>query len=97
MRGDLLAAAILATQKIMFDETKCRYNKRQGVEVALRNHILEAIDDNYLQLLRNSTADMINNTITEIFTFITSTYGKLSPSQLKECERVIDDIIYDPS
>ena len=40
---------------------------------------------------------MINNTIPEIFTFLTNTYGQFSSSQLKERERVINDIVYDPS
>ena len=40
---------------------------------------------------------MINDTIPEIITFLRDTYGKLSPSQLKERERVIYHMIYDPS
>ena len=40
---------------------------------------------------------MINDSIPGIFTFIQDTYGQLSPSQLKERKRSIDDIIYGPS
>ena len=40
---------------------------------------------------------MINNTIPDMFTFLTTTYGKLLPSQLKERERVLNDMIYEPS
>ena len=40
---------------------------------------------------------MINETIPEIITFLRDTYGQLSPSQLKERERAIDDMIYNPS
>jgi len=97
VRADPLTAAEIATQKVMFNETKRWYNKCQSVEVALRNQISEVIKDDYLQPLRNSTTDIINNIIPEIFTFLTNTYGQLSPSQLKERERVIDDMIYDPS
>ena len=40
-------AANIATQKIVFDETKRRYNECQGVEVALRNQISEAIESKW--------------------------------------------------
>ena len=97
VRADPLVAAKLATQKIMFDVTRHRYNECQSVEVTLRNQILEAIEDDYLHPLHNNKTDMINNAIPEVFTFLTDTYGQLFPSQLKKRERVIDDIIYNPS
>ena len=37
-------AAEIATQKITFDEEKKQYNECQGVEIALRNQIIEAIE-----------------------------------------------------
>ena len=67
------------------------------MEVALRNQISEAIEDACLQPLRNSTTDMITSTISAIFTILRDIYGYLSPSQLKEYKRNIDDMIYDPS
>ena len=39
VRADPLTAADIATQKIMFDETKHWYNECQDVEAALRNQI----------------------------------------------------------
>ena len=58
---------------------------------------MEAIDDDYLQPLRDITTDMINSSIPDIFTFLRDTYGKLSPAQLRERERAIDDLVYDPT
>ena len=69
LRADPLTAADIATQNIMFNTTKRRYNECQGVEVALLNQISEAIEDNYLQPLRNSTTGMITSTIPEILLF----------------------------
>ena len=74
-----------------------RYNECQAVEMTLRNQLVEAIDDDVLQPLRNTATDMINSLIPDIITFLVDTYGKLSPSQLRERERVIDDMTYDPA
>ena len=41
--------------------------------------------------------DMINEPIPEIFTFLKNTYGQLSPAQLKESKRAIDDMVYNPA
>ena len=92
-----LTATDIATQKIVHDEMRRQYNECQAVEAALRNQIIDAVESDYLQPLRNPTTDMINNTIPEIINFLRNTYGQLSPSQLKERERAIDDMIYDPS
>lgn len=97
VRAVPLTAADIATQKITFDEEKRRYNECQAIEVALRNQVTEAIEDEYLQPLRNVTTDMIHTPIPDIFTFLGNTYGKLSPQQLRQREKVIDDIIFDPT
>ena len=65
--------------------------------MALRNQIVEAIEEEYLQPLRNNITDMITSTIPVIFGFLQLNYGNLSPSELKERERTLDDMIYDPS
>lgn len=98
LRGAVpLSAADIATQKIAFDEELRRYNECQAVETALRNQIIAAIEPEYVQPIRNIHTDMINDTIPMIFGFLRDTYGNLSPSQLKARERVIDDMIYNPS
>ena len=96
IRAAALTAGEIALQKIAHDERKRLFNEVQAVEVALRNQIVEAIDDDYLQPLRDTTTDMINSSIPDIFTFLRDTYGKLSPAQLRERERAIDDLVYNP-
>jgi hypothetical protein len=39
---------------------------------------------------------MLNDSIPDIFTFLTDTYGQLSPSELKLREKIVDEMVYDP-
>ena len=55
------------------------------------------MDKVYLQKLRDSTTDMMQCSIPDIFDFLRATYVILSPTQLKAKETDIDNIIYNPS
>ena len=92
-----LTVADIATQKIDHDELLRQYNECQAVEAVLRHQIIDAIDDDYMQPLHNATTHTINHTIEQIITFLRTTYGQLSPSQLRERKRAIDDMVYDPA
>ena len=91
-----LTAADIATQKLAHDELKRQFNECQAVEAALRKQIVEAIDGEYLQALRNPVTDTITNSILDIFDFLKRSYGRLSPGQLKQKETVIDNLVFDP-
>ena len=97
VRAAPLTPGDIAAQKIAFDESKRQFNECQAVEVALRNQIIEAIDPDYLQPLRNAVTEMLNDSIPDIFTFLTDTYGQLSPSDLKLREKIVDEMVYDPA
>ena len=60
------------------------YNEVQAIETALRNQVIEAIDAEYLEPIRNTTTDMINNGIPVVFTFLRANYDGITPGQLKE-------------
>ena len=92
-----LSATDIATQKIAHDERKHAYNECQAIENTLRKQLIKAIDETYTRPLRDPTTDMIISSITVIFNFLQLTYGKLSPSQLKQRENTVDDLIFDPS
>ena len=92
-----LMAADIATQKLMHDEIKRQFNKCQAVEAALQKQIIEAIDGEYLQPLRNPTTDTIKDSVLDIFDFLKKLYGRLSPAQLKQKETILDNFIYDPA
>ena len=64
----------------MFDEAKRTFNECQAVEVALKNQIIDAIATEFLQPLLNAVTEMLNDSIPDIVTFLTDTYGQLSPA-----------------
>ena len=92
-----LTAADIATQQVAHDQQKREYNEVQAVELVLRKQIIMAIDDEYLQPLRDPVSDTIQCSILDIFSFLKTTYGRLSPGQLKEKEMLIDNFVYDPA
>ena len=92
-----LTTAEIATQKIAHNKLVRQYNEYQAAEMALRNHIISPIESNYFQPILNLHTDMINETIPEIVTFLRDTYGQLSSAQLKERERDIDNMVYNPA
>ena len=63
----------------------------------LSNHIMKAIEEGYLGLLRNTTMDMITSGIPDIFTFLVSTYRDILPGELKTRENTVDNMIYNHS
>ena len=79
--------------RIEHDDMKRLYNEGQAVETALRNQFIEAINNEYLEPLRNPTTDMIIDS----FAFLRANYGQITPGQLKQRECAIDNLTYDPS
>ena len=63
-----LTAADIATQKLAHDELKHQYNECQAVEMALRKQVTAAIDEEYLQALRDLITDTIQCSIFDILT-----------------------------
>ena len=41
--------------------------------------------------------EMLNETIPKIINFLSNSYGQLSPVQLKERKKAIDDIVLNPA
>ena len=66
---DPLTPADIATQKLEHDKLKHQYNEMQAVELTLRRQIVTAIEDEYLQALRNPITDMIQASIYDVFDF----------------------------
>ena len=89
-------AAEIATQQAQHDERKRLYNECQAVELALRNQIVEAIDPIYLKPLRNSATHRLTARIPAIFSFLQTTYGKVSDPQLLQKEANVTAYTYDP-
>ena len=81
-----LTAAEIALQKVEHDEQQRLYNEVQAVEAILRTQIIEVIEEEYITSLRDPITDMIHISILEIFNFLKTNYGQLSPQQLKDRE-----------
>ena len=92
-----LTAEDIAMQRIQYEEQLRLYNEVQAIEGLLRTQIIEAIDEQYITALRSPTTDMIHESIPAIFSFLMQTYGQLSPQELNERERELDNFVFDPS
>lgn len=89
-------ASELAQQKARFDERLCLFLEVETVETILRNDLLAAFDDDYMQALRDAT-DMINLSIPEIMTYLVKMYGMIKPEELREMKKEVKEYIYKPS
>ena len=66
------------------------------MEQALCTQIIEAVESEYLDALRNVDTDMVNESILEIFTFLQETYGRITEEELVEREDALHQLVYDP-
>ena len=97
IRVALLTPGNIATQKVMFDEAERMFSECQAVKVMLRNQTIDVVTPEFLHPLQNTVMEMLNDNIPDILTFLTDTYGQLSPVELKEQEKQINNMIYDTS
>ena len=95
--AQVISAAEVATQKATHEEALKRYYECQAVEQALRTQIIESIEPEYLDALRNVDTDMINESIPEIFDFLQANYGRITEEQLVEKEDEVKNYDYDPN
>ena len=82
----IISSAKVTTQKAAHNEAVKRYFECQAVAQALRTQIIEATKPKYLDALRNVDTDMINESISEIFTFLQETYDRITEEELVEME-----------
>jgi len=93
----VIFSAEVATQKAAHDDAvKKKYYKCQAVEQALRSQIIEAIEAEYIDALRNIDTDMINASIPEIFDFLQINYGQITEEELVTREEELRNFDYDP-
>ena len=86
----------IAHQKARHEEQKRQY-RSQAVEQALRQQLIEAIESEYLEAIRDPITYMIQQPIPNIFAFLQTTYGQITPQELADCENALKNISYDPS
>ena len=94
--ASVITAAEVATQKAAHEGELKKYYECQAVEQALRTQIIEAVEADYLDALRNVNTDMINETIPEIFDYLQTNYGQVTEEEMVTKEDDLKNYAYDP-
>jgi hypothetical protein len=68
-----------------------------GVENALKQQLIKAVEPNYLDALRDPVTYDLQGTIYENLTFLTQTYGKVTSQQLEEKFDLVNATVYNPT
>ena len=88
--------AEVSQQKADWEQDMREYREADGVERALRQQIVSAVDDTHLKALRNSETGKITKDVPEILNHLFNCYGKVTPSELKEVKRQVEDYNFNP-
>ena len=91
-----ISAAIVAQQKADWERQIRLYNECQSVEQALRHQIIEAIEPEYLDALRNEHTEMVQDDIPTIIAHLRKTYGTITDEELLDREDSLKAMVYDP-
>lgn len=91
-----ITAAAVTQQKATFDEKKRLYNECQAVEQALRQQIIDAVEPDYLEALRDQHTEMVQSPIPDIIKHLRDTYGFMSDEDLADRENELKTYSYDP-
>ena len=73
------------------------FHEVRGVEQALIQLLVTAIDNKYLIAFKNRTTGQFNGTLMQIIQYLRSTYRKISPAQLITYEAEVTNMTYDPT
>ena len=72
----------ITQQKVEHEEATSLFCEVLGVERALIQQFISAIDNEFLQALRSPVTGTINKTISEIFEYLYENFGNVSPDKL---------------
>ena len=67
-----------------------------GVENALKQQIVAAVEPQYLQAMRDPVTGKLKGTIAEMIKHLLDVYGQVTPQTLFEQEQKVQQMIYDP-
>lgn len=85
------------TAKEIHEEALRVFNEVLGVEAALRQQLVAAIDAPYLSAIRNTQSNAINLSVYEILsTHLYPLYGDIDPEKLQLQESTVRAMVYDP-
>ena len=69
----------------------------KNVEKALQQQLSEAIDNIYLDALRDANTNALNIPIRDVLQYLYDTYGDINPEILSEKRQIVEQMIFDPS
>jgi hypothetical protein len=84
------------TQKNAHNEQVRLFREVQGVEKALIQQIVRAVDAPYLIALRDRTSNSLTGTVYQILDHLNQNYGRVTPQMLENCEQELKDMVYNP-
>ena len=73
------------------------FSRIPGVEAALKQQLIEAVDPMYLEAVRDSNTNAIGLPTYDIIRYLYDTYGDISPETLEEERQKINLLTFDPS
>ena len=69
----------------------------KNVEKALQQQLSEAIDNIYLDALRDANTNALNVPIRDVLQYLYDTYGDIAPEILTEKRQIVEQMVFDPS
>ena len=93
--GTLLHVA--NTMKDTHKEHLRLFREYQAVEAAFQQMLIEAIDDVYLEAIRDANTNSINMSTYDIIQYLYDTYGDITPEGLEDERDTVKNLTYDPN
>ena len=82
--------------KIVYKENLRGFHELRGVEHALIQQVVTAVDKQYIISIKNCSTSNITGNIRQIVAYLLSAYTKISSSHLNDFEKEVTDMYYDP-
>ena len=80
----------------VYDDNIWVFHEVRGVEQALIQQAVTAVDKQYIISMKNRTTRKFKGNIHHIAAYLMSTYRKISPRHLNDFEKEVTDMHYDP-
>ena len=94
----------VATARHLADQMEREYKENlrvfhevRGVEKALTQQVVSALESKYLLSFKNRQTGQFNGNLLQILQHLQTTYGQISPAQLSAFEKEVIDLHYDPT
>ena len=79
------------------NETLRIFHEVRGVEKALTQQVVSAVEGKYLLSFKNRQTGQFNGNLLQILQHLQTTYGQISPAQLSSFEKEVTEMTYDPT